>query len=90
MNSRSHFQRGSGHYKCEGCGRGTRNTGKQPGESRLCPECDDLAMEENSIHDGESTIETSAALRDRTVAEIVAKGGSAEMVRREFPTLWGE
>jgi hypothetical protein len=57
----SRFARGSGCYRCEGCGRQTRSTGRGDNENvRLCAECYDLAGIENEISDQGSTPEREA------------------------------
>lgn len=46
----SKFERGSATYKCNACGRLTRNTGDE-GSARLCFECFELAGIDNEISD---------------------------------------
>lgn len=76
MHKTSRFQRGSGCYECDVCGRKTRNVGNQSFSSKLCSECFDLAGIENEISDGHATAQE---LKDRILAltsDIAAKGGS--------------
>lgn len=68
------FQRGSGAYKCDSCGRTTRSTGQGNEQLRLCAECYELAGIENEIQDCGSTPELeleAASLR----VKIVRLGG---------------
>jgi hypothetical protein len=71
-----HFRKGSAVYKCNVCGRGTRDTGVQSLGNKLCPQCYELAGIENSISDGYETMETMGDTIRRYVADIVAKGGN--------------
>ena len=41
------FRRGESTYKCQVCGRATRNTGGDEGNTRLCFQCYELAGIEN-------------------------------------------
>lgn len=53
MNKSSGFQKGSGCYKCNCCGRKTRATGNNDNEHvGLCYECYEMGGIENSISDG--------------------------------------
>jgi hypothetical protein len=63
-------------YKCDVCGRGTRNTGVQSVGSGLCPQCYDLAGIENEISDGYATRPEKGSEILRLTSEIAAKGGS--------------
>lgn len=48
----SRFQKGSGMYACNVCGRNTRSTGQGDNEHvKLCAECYDLAGEANHLSD---------------------------------------
>ncbi len=47
----SKFQRGSGTYKCESCGRATRETGHGESDLRLCRKCYNGAGLENEHSD---------------------------------------
>lgn len=71
----SRFQRGSGCYKCEACGRKTRNTGAQSMGSKTCEQCWDLAGIENEISDGHETVETLRESIQSLLAKIEANGG---------------
>lgn len=81
-----HFVRGQSVFKCATCGRGTRLTTQAYG-SRLCGECEELAMAENSVLDG-AKIEEIALYRDQAFARIVKLGGDPAKVRENFSTLW--
>jgi len=50
------FQKGSGVYICEMCGKKTRSTGRGDNENlKLCAKCYDEMSEENAIADGRGT-----------------------------------
>lgn len=67
----SNFQRGSGSFICEDCGKRTRKTPETAGSIsiRLCPYCEARAGLENSLSDGHITTaqfdEQDAALKAR-------------------------
>jgi hypothetical protein len=82
----SHFQRGTGVFKCEGCGRQTRTT-HQPDNTRYCYECWELAGYQNSIWDGEKPADIAAPVR-ALLATIVERGGSAAAVRADLVDLF--
>ena len=84
---RKRFERGSSVFKCITCLRSTRLVG-QPISSQLCPQCDELAMMENSLQDRVQTVAEIAACRDDLVKEITAKGGNVANVRKDFAILW--
>lgn len=68
------FTKGSGVYKCNCCGRKTRDDGGDSVLVRLCGQCWELGGIENQISDEGSTPELEAecaALR----AVIVSRGG---------------
>lgn len=65
-------------YKCDCCGRGTRNTGVQSMGSKTCPQCFELAGISNEISDGHCTLAERRADIDALVAEIRAKGGTPD------------
>lgn len=70
------FYRGSAVFKCNVCGRSTRDTGVQSIGNKICPQCFELAGIENDISDGNTTL---GAYRERIkqyLDEIVAKGGN--------------
>jgi hypothetical protein len=47
------FQKGSGVYTCEMCGKKTRSTGRGDNEmAKLCEKCYDELSDENAIADG--------------------------------------
>lgn len=84
--SRQRFQRGGrGVFKCKVCGRGTREVNQS--NSRLCPECWELAGLENGVLDG-GAVEDYAQERDRLVAKAVKQGSSESKIRTEFNRLW--
>ena len=71
----SRFRRGSSTFKCQTCGRLTRETGVQSMGNENCPQCYELAGIENEISDGHTTRgERLTAIRGY-VAEVAAKGG---------------
>jgi hypothetical protein len=80
------FQRGSGVFTCDICGRNTRNVG-QSTESRLCIHCWDLSGLENMKLDG-CYEATSDRERDSLLAGCVALGGNEEKIRKSFEELW--
>lgn len=84
----SHFQRGSGVYKCCDCGRSTRNTGVQSRDSECCAECYELCGYENMLSDnGELSIEDRAVCRGyRDMA--IAKGGNAARINKQYGPLF--
>ena len=56
-NSNSKFQKGSGMYKCESCGKQTRATGRNDCEHvRMCSHCYEVGGWVNAVSDGECTI----------------------------------
>lgn len=71
----SKFHRGSAVFKCNVCGRKTRDTGAQSAGNKICPQCFELAGIENEISDGYGTYEERKNTIARYVAEIRAKGG---------------
>lgn len=77
------FQRGGpGVFTCSTCGRSTRETTQAIG-SRLCGQCWDLAGLENALSDGCFTDADVPEVKS-LYAAIIAKGGNAEKVRRNF------
>ena len=62
-------------YRCECCGRRTRNTGAQSVGSKTCPQCWDLAGIENEIGDGYTTLDEQRTAIDALLAKIETKGG---------------
>jgi hypothetical protein len=85
------FQRGSGSYPCAVCGRQTRHTGVQGGDSELCPQCWELAGYENQLSDNghESFDQSEAITVHGLIQELEARGGSAEAVQ-EARTVFAE
>lgn len=74
--SNSRFQKGSGAYKCEGCGKMTRATGRGDCEHvRMCARCYDVAGWVNAVSDGECTVaEVPAEFRDEVAKEFPTEG----------------
>lgn len=73
------FIRGAGGvFKCDVCTRSTRFTGEQSRDSRLCPQCWELAGLENSVLDGEP-VDNVRAYAEELAAEIRAKGGKPDV-----------
>ena len=71
----SKFHKGSSTFKCNVCGRTTRDTGVQSAGNKICPQCYELAGIENEISDGHATREERIESIAQYVAEIKAKGG---------------
>lgn len=71
-------------YKCDCCGRGTRNTGVQSFSSMTCPQCFELAGLENEVSDGYQTTEEVRLQVEDLVAQVEAKGGNAGEWRQTF------
>ena len=70
------FQRGSGCYKCQSCGRMTRSTGRGDNEyCGVCAECYELGGIENQMSDNGETPELLAEIAALQKI-IVAKGGT--------------
>ena len=83
------FERGSGCYKCQSCGRTTRATGRGDNEfTKLCAECYDLAGLENYISDNCADVtEVPESIKievNNLYHEIVTKGGTPQF---EYMTL---
>jgi ribosome-binding protein aMBF1 (putative translation factor) len=56
MVTTNRFQKGSGCFKCELCGKLTRSTGRGDNELlHLCKDCYDKSSDENAIVDGRMT-----------------------------------
>jgi hypothetical protein len=71
----SHIKRGQGVFQCRCCKRNSRDTGDN-GDLQLCPQCYDLAGEENSLSDSGEFYQGPAWVLD-TIAEVALKGGNA-------------
>lgn len=85
MTRRSGFERGTGSYRCECCGRLTRATGVQSVGSRLCPDCYELAGIYNVLQDeGEAGVQEYADEIRSRCANIEAKGGKLDSDAREL------
>jgi hypothetical protein len=75
------FEYGSGCFKCESCGKTTRDTGHDESMLRMCRLCVVVSYTENSISDGYVTT------LDDARAVFLANGGRPEefeMVRNRF------
>lgn len=70
MRDNRKFQRGSGTYKCDECGKLTRETGEGESLVRLCLRCYTLGGLENSLADENITQEEF----DRLVADLSDDG----------------
>lgn len=77
------FQKGTGCFKCEGCGRQTRATGEQAVGVKLCPECWDLAGYYNEWQDDYFKPEEIPAC-EALLKALVAKGGDGAKVLAEY------
>lgn len=86
MSRNSHFQRGSGAYKCGACGRLTRHTGVQGGDSELCAQDWELAGIYNVHQDGGDLRPYYAAIL-RLTSEIAEKGGTFDSDARALLTI---
>lgn len=89
--SNSHFRRGSGSFRCESCDRITRQTGAQSNDSRLCPDCFELAGNENRLSDGcLHEIDKRGVLAN--FQNCVKHGGNEAALRASFARLieWAE
>lgn len=82
--SNSHFQRGSGAFKCDCCGRLTRKTSETSGhDGRLCPQDYQLAGIYNVHQDGgDLTLYRQTILT--CTSEIIEKGGTLDSDAREL------
>lgn len=75
----SRFQRGSGVFKCEGCGRSTRKTAATSGhDGRLCEDCFELAGIYNVYQDGPGDLPPYFGEIIARCASIRAKGGTVD------------
>ena len=87
MRSNSHFQRGSGAFKCSACGRLTRQTGVQGNsDSELCPQDWELAGIYN-VHQDAGSADDLAPYHRRILqltSEILEKGGQLDGDAREL------
>lgn len=79
-----HFHKGSAVFKCNVCGRGTRDTGVQSAGNRICPQCFELAGLENEVSDGYRTLAEARDEAISLIAAIEAKGGDAAEWRITF------
>lgn len=81
MQNANRFQKGSGCFTCDCCGRNTRSTGRGDNESvGMCAECYDIGGLENGISDGCCEVSEEASIAEiKRLAEIVAsKGGNVK------------
>lgn len=86
MRNRSHFQRGSGVFTCDACGRRARVVDQS--NDQICQQCWDLAGLDNSVNDGAMTLAEAATERDDLFATCVARGGDPEKIKRDNSFLW--
>lgn len=56
-NRNSKFRKGSGTYKCQSCGKMTRETGHGESDCELCVYCYEVAGEYNGLQDGQMSHE---------------------------------
>lgn len=70
----SQFQKRAGTFNCSHCTRLTRHTGVQDIGSRMCPQCYEASMYENSINDGGDEAEYEPLI-DALYEEAVKLGG---------------
>jgi hypothetical protein len=82
-----HFQRGSGCFTCDVCGRKTRMT-TQAICSKLCGDCYELAGIYNVFQDGGDVTEYASAIRAHT-ANITAHGGTLDEAAAKLLELIG-
>lgn len=86
--SKRHFQQGGrGVFTCCVCGRSTRQVDQ--GDSECCPQCYELAGHDNYHNDnGIEPNDDELRFYEGIVAEIVAKGGNADKVRKSNEYIW--
>lgn len=85
MSRNSHFQRGSGAFKCDACGRLTRKTQLTAGhDGRLCPQDYELAGIYNSFQDGDPNVGQYRPAVLRCASQILAQGGKLDSDAREL------
>lgn len=82
------FQKGSGAFKCGGCGRTTRHTGVQSIGAEVCPDCYELAGYYNSFQDGEDVKRYATDIMARC-RHIVKKGGKLDSDAQALLTAVG-
>lgn len=84
MTRNTKFRAGEGTYKCECCGRMTRDTINSSGH--YCEQCEELLMLQNSHWDGDYKPGIDAwgdQQRDKWIALIGKRGGNVENVKRQ-------
>ena len=84
MSRNTKFRAGEGAYKCECCGRQTRDTMNSDG--RYCEQCEELLMLQNSHWDGDYTPGNDEAqdnMRDKWIALIAKRGGNVAAVKSQ-------
>lgn len=85
MGKSDRFQRGSGVYTCEICGRKTRSTGRGDNEHMgLCAECFDLCGYENMIYDGHEIGPVSVLEINQLYRAIITKGGKPQFAHMSY------
>jgi len=83
-----YFQRGSGVFTCQCCGRRTRITTQDV--DHICAECYDLAGLENTLSDeGPEYFISGRGIqeRDRLIAELIKHGVSRTIIEQQFSSL---
>lgn len=84
MNNRSQFAKGRGVFTCCTCGRSTRTVDQ--GDSECCPQCFELAGEENMVQDGYAD-DVSWTRVDELIADAIRHGGNRGMIEKSFAIL---
>lgn len=79
----SRFQKGSGMFACESCGRNARDTGVQSHGTKCCEQCYELAGIENGISDGSPQSDYQNDI-NHYASTLLDKGVSMETIKREF------
>jgi len=83
MTRNAKFRSGEGSYKCQCCGRMTRDTINSDG--RYCEQCEELLMLQNAHWDGCYDVGQDAPqdkMRDTWIAVIAKRGGDVAAVKR--------
>jgi len=85
-NRNSQFQRGTGCYDCEVCGRKARATANTPHGEKICEECYDIAGIYNVYQDCGNGEELAQYFNDVQMlcARIVEKGGTLDSDARQL------
>ncbi len=83
------FRAGEGSYKCECCGRMTRDTINSDG--RYCEQCEELLMLQNAHWDGCYNPGVDAEgdkARDEWIAIIAKRGGDVAFVKQQCRAIF--